>query len=331
MRARVWRWTLPLILALGVAVATGPAHAASDPLDDAAYTAWVTQHAERVIAAVQLPEEFRLADLRDVVVDLGRLVDEARVVEPPPRYAAAHSRYLAGIDAVDRMRTSLLTVTVTRQPATDLRDTMYAAGQAMAEGVQELYNAGIPLPSRIQALLQAENDDPAPRASSEPTTVAGPTRAAPATGETSASPTSRRPERAPTPRASCQADASCVAGSRLGIQVLGRADGQDAARVMAAPGYQVVALRARIENVSNEAIVVRSNQVRLRTADGRDVPLVHRADGQGELLPRAGLPLGPRESREGILYFTISRDTRGQAIQVQDGGTPGRVLSIATP
>src|SRR5438034_2337855 len=121
------RAMLPALMLLSTAA--GPAPSLASPLDPAAYTAWVGDHALRLLALMELPGEFTLGDLRDIAIELGQLVDEANGVEPPPQYAAAHRAYLAGIQQVDRVRAGFQTVVVTRQPIEGLRDTIFDAGR----------------------------------------------------------------------------------------------------------------------------------------------------------------------------------------------------------
>ncbi len=153
MRARMLLGpaVLALTLLLG-GIGIGPAVAA-DPLSEEAYAVWAGDHALRLLRAMELPSQFTLSDLRDTVARLGELADEARGVGPPPRYAAAHGAYLAGVEGIDRVRAALQTVVLTRQPVPELADALFDAGQVVASGWHQLRDAGIGMPADVLALL----------------------------------------------------------------------------------------------------------------------------------------------------------------------------------
>lgn len=155
-RIRLGALSLALTLLLA-GVGTRPA-AAADPLGDDAYAAWAADHAQRLLRVMQLPEQFTAGDLRDVAAQLGELIAEARALEPPMRYAAAHGSYVAGVEALDRVRTALETVALTRQPAPDLADALFDAGQRVSTGLHQLRNAGVTMPADVIALLDTGPD-----------------------------------------------------------------------------------------------------------------------------------------------------------------------------
>ena len=55
---------------------------AADPLEEDAYSKWVSDHALRLLNATQLPGEFTLGDLRDLAIELGEMTAEARAIVP---------------------------------------------------------------------------------------------------------------------------------------------------------------------------------------------------------------------------------------------------------
>ena len=77
-----------LVLAVLLAALGGPLPARAEQMDEAAYAAWVGDHGLRLFVTMQLPSQFTLGDLRDLAIELGQLVDQGRVIQPPPRYAA---------------------------------------------------------------------------------------------------------------------------------------------------------------------------------------------------------------------------------------------------
>ena len=188
MRRRILLSGMLCTLLLGLASQTPAPTRAADPLDEATYAAWASDHAARLLAALQLPDEFTLADLRDLVARLSQLVDEARVVEPPPRYAAAHTAYRDGLEAVDRVRELVAQIVRTRQPVPALADALFEAGQRVAQGLLQLRAAGVSLPPEVQALFEmgAAAAPPAPTPTS---TTAAPSTPAPAATPPAASDT----------------------------------------------------------------------------------------------------------------------------------------------
>src|SRR3954463_16438071 len=110
-----------LLVAFLLVAGTAPRAVAADPLDEDAYSEWVSDHALRLMTATQLPGEFTLGALRDIAIELGQLTLEARQMAPPPRFAAAHDASLTAMDAVDRGRDALQAVVVTRRPVPELR------------------------------------------------------------------------------------------------------------------------------------------------------------------------------------------------------------------
>jgi hypothetical protein len=158
MSWRIWLGALSLALTLLLAGGVPPPAAAADPLGDNAYAAWAADHAQRLLRVMQLPEQFTIGDLRDVAAQLRDLIAEARAVEPPSRYAAAHRAYLAGVEALDPVRTALETIAITRQPAPDLADALFDAGQRVATGLHQLRDAGVAMPAEVAALLDTGPD-----------------------------------------------------------------------------------------------------------------------------------------------------------------------------
>jgi hypothetical protein len=155
-RLRLGAALLALAMLLG-GVGARPA-AAADPLGDDTYAAWAADHAQRLLRVMQLPDQFTVNDLREVAAQLGELITEARAIEAPSRYTAAHSVYLASMDALDRVRTALETVALTRQAAPDLADALFEAEQRVASGLHQLRDAGVTMPTEVVALLETGPD-----------------------------------------------------------------------------------------------------------------------------------------------------------------------------
>src|SRR5262249_29880256 len=86
------------------------------------------------------------------------LVDEARAVDPPPRYAAAHTAYLAGMESVDQVRAALQTIVLTRQPVPGLADRLFEAGRLVARGGGQPRRARGRMPPEVVALLDLGQD-----------------------------------------------------------------------------------------------------------------------------------------------------------------------------
>jgi hypothetical protein len=128
--------------------------ARAEPLGEEAYAAWAVDHAQRLLDAMRLPGEFTLRDLRELAARLDALVAEARATEAPARYRAAHAAYLAGMDAVDRVRTTLEVLVRTREPAPELADALFEAGQRVAAGLHRLRAAGVRFSEAVIALLE---------------------------------------------------------------------------------------------------------------------------------------------------------------------------------
>jgi hypothetical protein len=186
MKRRILLSGMLCTLLLGLAGQAPAPTQAADPLDEATYAAWVSDHAARLLAALQLPDEFTLADLRDLVARLGQLVDEARVVEPPPRYAAAHAAYRDGLEAVDRVRELVAQVVRTRQPAPELADALFDAGQRVAQGLLQLRAAGVSLPPEVQVLFEMGTATAPPAPAMTGAAAAPATPAPPAASDTTA-------------------------------------------------------------------------------------------------------------------------------------------------
>ncbi|HZU05671.1 MAG TPA: hypothetical protein VFB73_06835 [Chloroflexota bacterium] len=191
MRRRMLLSGMLFSLLLGLASQTPAPTRAADPLDEATYAAWASDHAARLLAALQLPDEFTLADLRDLVARLSQLVDEARVVEPPPRYAAAHAAYRDGLEAVDRVRELVAEVVLTRQPVPALADALFDAGQRVAQGLLQLRAVGVSLPPEVLALFEmgtaAAPPAPTPTGTTTAPSTPAPAAAPPAASDTTAS------------------------------------------------------------------------------------------------------------------------------------------------
>jgi hypothetical protein len=253
-------------------------------LDEAAYAAWMADHAQRLVAAMQLPDQFRLADLRDVVETLGDLAEEARGVEPPPRYAAGHAGYLAAMERVDRLRDAFLTVVVTRAAVPDLGERAFEAGQSVASALRELRLAGVDLPAPIVDLF-GPSDSPA----------------SPAAGTIGAA-----LGLSPPPTPACAAS-DCGGAGRLNVRVLARVEAEVASRALRQPSPTILALRVRIDNPGRDSYTVRPEGVTLVGADGVRRSPVRVLNGGPELVPPEGLSLGPGESREGGLFFPEPR------------------------
>jgi hypothetical protein len=295
----------PALLALCLLLsAVVPARAAAQ--DDAAYAVWVVDHAQRVIAAMQLPDEFRLADLRDVVETLGELIEEARGVEPPARYATAHAEYLVAMERVDRLRDAFLTVVVTRAPVPELGERAFEAGQSVAAALRDLRLAGVVLPAPIVELFGAA-DSPAPPAAGTLGAALG------------------LPRR---PTTGCAA-ADCDAGTRLDVRVLARVEAEVASRSPLQRGETILALRVRVENHGSDSYVVRRDGVTLEGADGVRRPLVRVLNGGPELVPPEGLSLGPGESREGGLFFAEPRTVGAGHLRIGPG--TGEPIVVTLP
>src|SRR5215212_537486 len=154
-RNAVWR---ALLVAFLLAAGTAPRSVAADPLDEDAYSEWVSDHALRLMNATQLPGEFTLGDLRDLAIELGQLSLEARLIDPPPRFAAAHDAYLTAMDAVDRSRDALQAVVLTRRPVPELRPAMDESGDLVADALRLMRDSGVGLPGYLLGLLAISDD-----------------------------------------------------------------------------------------------------------------------------------------------------------------------------
>ena len=284
-----------------VIVTLTPGRAAAQALDESAYAAWVVAHAERVVAAMRLPNEFRLADLRDLADMLGDLVHEARTVQPPARYAAAHETYLAGLDRVERVREALLTVVLTRAPAPELGERAFEAGQGLAVALRELRLAGVALPAGLMELFgPADSSAAAPGASER---ACG----APSAGQV----------------------VVCDPGAPLGVRVMTRVEVEAANRYARQPPHMIVALRIRIENQGNDTYLLRRDSVTLEGDGGVRWPLVQVMNVGPELVPPEGLSLEPGESREGALYFARPRTINARRLWVE--AVEGEPVAVPLP
>jgi hypothetical protein len=290
-------------LLLFVVVASTADRTAAQALDESAYAAWVVGHAERVVAAMRLPDEFRLADLRDLAETLDELVEEARTVRPPARYAAGHSRYLAGMDQVEGVRGALLTVVLTRAPAPDLAERAFEAGQGLATALRELRLAGVALPAPLTELFGPADSAPA--------------LVAPGAGE----PPCRGP--------AADQGAACDPGPRLAVRVMTRVDVDAANRFGRQPTHTITALRVRLENRGGDQYLVRHDRVTLETSDGARRPLVRVANVGPDLIPPEGLSLAPGESREGALYFAGPRTSSARRLWVE--AVEGEPVAVPLP
>ena len=343
----LWRVGLTLLVLAGAAVA--PARAA-DALDEDEYSAWVGEHAVRVLLAMQLPSEFTLGDLREVAADLGDLVDEARGVEPPPRFATAHDAYLAAMEAVERARDALETVVVTRRPAPELRGALAEASERLALGLRELRDGGVALPGYLLGLVALTDEPLSSVDSGVPLVSVAPPNEASGSGAV-APPATPRPVPSapgglvapvrPVARDACAGVRGCAASDRLRVRVLaygpvllssasttGRRSGvpgQAASRPL--PG--LVALRIQIENRGAGPYVVRPAMLTVTGDEGRSGRLIHVA-GIRELVPQDGLRLAPGESQEGVVVFTLT-PPEPRSFIVRDEATPDRPLAIPLP
>ncbi len=353
MSGAIFRWALwrSVLLAALLASATALPARADDPLDDDAYAAWVGDHAERVLLAMQLPPEFTLGDLRDLAANLDDLIDEARAVEPPPRFAAAHDAYLAAMDAVARTRDALQTVVLTRRPAPELRGALADAGEQLALALRALRDSGVALPGYLLGLVALTDEPgdelglglplagPGPEDDTTPgSMVSEPAPAQPAVP--SAASGLVAPVR-PVAADPCAGVRGCAASPRLRVRVLsfgpvllapeagagrGRqsADGAGGRR-----GPNLVALRVQVENRGADSYVLRPGMLSVANAAGSHGRLVHIV-GAHSLVPQDGLRLAPGESRDGMIFFSLAPpDPR--AFIVHDGAASGGLLSVTLP
>jgi hypothetical protein len=288
-------------LLLLVIATLSPGRAAAQALDESAYGAWVVAHAESVVAAMQLPNEFRLADLREVADTLGDLVQEARTVGPPARYAAVHGTYLAALDQVEGVREALLTVVLTRAPAPVLGERAFEAGQGLAIALRELRLAGVVLPADLTELFGPDDSSAAAAGTSE--RACG----APSAGQV----------------------VVCDPGAPLGIRVMTRVEVDAANRSAKQPPHIIVALRIRIENQGNDRYLLRRDRVTLEGDGGVRWPLVRVMNVGPELVPPEGLSLGPGESREGALYFARPRTVNARRLWVE--AVEGEPVAVPLP
>ena len=242
-------WTRALVaLALLVSLASPTASRAAEPWSEEAYSAWVGDHALRLIAGVQLPPQFTLADLRDLAIELGNLADDARAVEPPPHWAGRHADYLRAMDAVERVRGELQTVVVTRQAAPGLREALFEAGHAVAEGLRGFRDEGVALPAYVLGLLGLGEGVEALALPATPSNTPAPTlgetvpSGTRAEGRASAATPPRSPQGSPplsrssTTASACTAEATCAVGGRLRVRVLEESEAVRAAQFPRARG-----------------------------------------------------------------------------------------------
>jgi hypothetical protein len=310
----------------------------------------VGDHAVRLLLAMQLPAEFTLGDLRDLAADLGDLVDEAREVEPPPRFAAAHDAYVAAMEAVERTRDALETVVVTRRPAPELRGALAEAGERLALGLRELRDGGVTLPGYLLGLVALMDEPLSPVESPGPLVGLAPPEApsdsTPAAPAAAPRPVPSAPSGLVAPVRPVRPDAcagvrGCAASERLRVRVLAYgpvllSSASPATRTSRLPGQtasrrlpDLVALRIQVENRGAASYVVRPAMLAVTGDEERSGRLIHVA-GIGELVPQDGLRLGPGESREGIVVFTLT-PPEPRSFVVRDDATPGRPLTVTLP
>ena len=294
---------------------------------EAAYAAWVADHAARLLDTMELRQGFTLGDLRDAAAALGVLVDEARVVLPPTRYASAHAAYLSGMDYVERVRAGLQTVVGSREPLPELQDALFEAGQGVARGLLELRQAGIALPPWILGTLGVgEEVSAVPAATVDPAAA----DAREVLAATPAAGSSRRPSAHAMGdnREACAGTIACAISGRVRVGVLAVGPLAGPARPPMPAGEEMLAVRARLENLGPDSYVVRPYAIAADTSEGRMRPLTHPIGG-GELVPRAGLLLAPGEGREGLLYFAVPRGVQLDALRLGDAAAPDSSLAIA--
>jgi hypothetical protein len=351
----VWR---ALLIAFVLTAGLAPRALAADPLDEDAYSQWVSDHALRLMNATQLPGEFTLSDLRDLAIELGNLTAEARAVDPPPRFAAAHEAYLTAMDAVDRTRDALQAVVLTRRPVPELRPALDESGDLVANALRAMRDSGVALPGYLLGML-AISDDANPMlglgtgmrdTSQSGQDVPGPTappptaaNAAPAAAPSGAPAATGPVAPAPAVPDACAGLRSCAASTNLRIRVLTYGPVQGRVTPVASPGAapdsgtgrassrsaELVALRVRLDNHGKDTYILSPSMFTVANDEGRSGRLVH-LTGVSELVPREGLRLEAGNSREGMVYFTLS-PPQPRSLVVRDAAAPGGALTIGLP
>jgi hypothetical protein len=280
----VSRW-----IRVGLAVAIGLAGlglARAEPWDAAQYEAWLADHVLQVVVVLQLPDQFTLADLRDLTIEQQRLLDEVAVVEPPARYAALHARYQEALEAVAQFQRGLQTVVLTRSRVPGLGDRLAAALAALARFVGEARAEGVLLPDYLVALLAPGADvAPAPSALAEPPAGVVPAAPAPAPAE-------------PT----CAARDVCAREGGMEARAVGSPRMLPAGR----EPERLVAVFLQLANGGQCPLVAAPGRFVLEASGGRRAVASH--VGLVPLGSAGGLVVAPGQARSGVVLFRVPGD-----------------------
>jgi hypothetical protein len=300
----VSRW-IRIVLALASGLA-GLGLARAEPWDAAQYEAWLADHVLQVVAGLQLPDQFTLADLRDLTIEQQRLLDEAAVVEPPARYAALHARYQEALEAVAQFQSGLQTVVLTRSRLPGLGDRLAAALAALARFVGEARAEGVRLPDYLVALLApgAAVAPPPPTPEEPPAAVSSPTPAEPA----------------------CAARDGCARDGGLEARAVGPPRVLPAGR----EPERLVVVFMRLANGGQYPLVAAPGRFVLEAGGGRRAVAHH--VGLGPLGVTGGLLVAPGQTRSGVVLFRVPGDwATARPWQLRVAAPDGGVLVIRLP
>jgi hypothetical protein len=89
---------------------------------------------------------------------------------------------------------------------------------------------------------------------------------------------------------------------------------------------ELVAVRLEIVNHGTGSFLLQPGMLAVIGADGRTGRLVHPSSTR-ELVPRDGLRLESGESREGLIYFSLS-PPQARTLTIRDASAPGGALTI---
>jgi hypothetical protein len=244
---------------------------------------------------------------------------------------------------------------ITRRPVPELRPAMDESGDLVADALRLMRDSGVALPGYLLGLLAISDDaspmlglgtgmlDTSQLGEEPPEPTAQPPAAAPPSAP-NAPPAAPRPAAAaPAAPDACAGLRGCAASTSLRVRVLTYGPVLGRVTPVTSPGgardsgsgrassrsAELVALRVRVENHGKDAYVLSPSMFTVGNDEGRSGRLVHLV-GVAELVPREGLRLDVGESREGMVYFTLS-PPQPRSLVVRDVSAPGGALTIGLP
>ncbi|MBX5492784.1 MAG: hypothetical protein IRZ14_16660 [Chloroflexi bacterium] len=330
-------WLLAAVCALALAV---PARA--EPWDEAQYESWVADHLLRVVALLQLPAQFTLDDLRDWTIEQQRVLDEAAVAEPPPRYAAVHRRYREALEDVAQFQAGLQTVVLTRAPVAGLDARQAAAFGALSRFVSDAQAAGVPLDEYLLAVLPPGRPSdtggdaresplvaaPAPTPASAPR-VDGSPAAAPG----SSAPAGRAARASPSAADSCAEQGGCVGGLMLRARLVSRPLVLPASRAAPREHEGAVVVFVGLENIGSQPLTLIPASVTLEGAGGGRVPASYLASVAASRGPNP-LVLVPGHPQGVVAWFQLPsglRQARPWRLRLVDASGGRGALVVRLP